>query len=215
MRPARINRVVSEGTKPIRARNFPNDLEEVQLNFGDLQPLAMNQRSRPHLSPITIQHPMRPKKLSNSEDVNSPFKFEFKELPPGPKAPNFVVDLFKDFKKVKLIQKDKAYVDFTLFRLKNGLFYQGSLKFGRLEGQGSLFLKMIDPDISGDNPAKYELYRGKFSSDQVEGKGTVRFSDDVRYEGNFVAGRAHGSGHLFKGSKVLLSGIWINGLYNY
>lgn len=213
----KINRVVSEGQQPIRAKRFPKDLEDVQINFGNLQPLPENQRTKPHLSPLRLGvNKTRPSKnFASIETPNSPFVFDLKKLPQAPEAPDYVINFLHNFKKVKMIQKDQAFVDYTIFKLQNGLYYQGSLRFGRLQGEGGLYLKMVNPDMSGENPHNFELYKGSFMQDQVEGKGMLRFENDIRYEGNFVGGRAHGSGTLFKGSEILISGIWINGLYNY
>ena len=93
-----------------------------------------------------------------------------------------------------------------------GLYYQGSLKFGKLNGNGFLLLNMVDiSNMESEETKKNLLYKGEFVRNKIEGKGILYYQDGVRFEGGFQDGMAHGSGQLFKGTRLIVGGIWIRG----
>ena len=103
-----------------------------------------------------------------------------------------------------------------IFKLNNSnIFYEGNLRFGRLEGNGKLMLNMIDEETAKQTEIiNNTLYKGEFKNNKVNGKGILYYSDGYRFEGNFSDGVSNGYGKLFKNNNVIKEGVWINGLVN-
>lgn len=145
----------------------------------------------------------------------SVFEFDKEQLPEVPKAPEFQIDLLSNVYSNKEIRKKEIKVVDAFFRLSCGLFYEGELSFGKMDGRGMLLLKSIDTsDRSSTQVEKYLLYEGEFQNNQVHGKGLLRFRDGVVYKGTFNKGLAHGNGQIIdQKGEICRNGIWLEGKY--
>ena len=142
-------------------------------------------------------------------------KINLEVLPSPPFSPNFIIDILKTVSTSKEIRKKESFVEESFFKLENGLFYQGNLKYGKLDGEGKLSLKSIDmSETNMTQRAKYLLYEGKFENNYAHGTGILYFVNGTKFRGSFKRGMSHGSGVLIdKYGKPIISGIWIEGSF--
>ena len=141
--------------------------------------------------------------------------FDRENLPLMPTKPQFKIDLLSKVKCSKAIDRKKHFIENKFFKLPCGLFYEGSLHFGKLQGKGLLLLQSIDvATAESKEVGRNLLYEGFFYNNQVEGRGELNFKGGGKFIGTFKCGVAHGNGVLYdsKGSQVV-KGIWINGEY--
>ena len=89
-----------------------------------------------------------------------------------------------------------------------GEWVNGSLKFGRIINNKSVYIGYIEDNQFHGNGKYYEfkgnLYEGNFSHGQKNGQGKYIYSDGCTYEGNFENDEMNGKGEF----------NWINGI-NY
>ena len=157
---------------------------------------------------------LKPRK-SSQRPSHREAQFDTSSLPAAPPGPEYVIDMLANVKSSKKIDKKQHMIKDAFFRLPCGLFYEGNLSFGKLQGIGILLLKCIDAsDRSSPDVKKSLLYEGCFFNNEVEGKGKLRFRDGKQFVGSFKNGVAHGTGQMldFEG-KLLFEGVWINGKY--
>lgn len=210
-----ITRVSSEGA-PTFKYGF--------MNKSDTSGFKLNtQNSLANFSPMkTIVQKNDGSSIRTLNPCTSAFKginansFELYELPEFPEEPDYIIDVLNTVKCTKVIRKKEALVDEIYFKIaEDGPFYAGSLRYGKLYGQGALALKMIDlSDLESPEVKKNLLYKGEFNNNVVEGKGTLYFKDGGIFEGTFQNGKAHGIGKLIRKNKEVISEIWISGKMN-
>ena len=212
-----IMRVHSEGTKPIPKRTFLPDDEgnkepSKNMFFGKFKPMK----------PLIMEHETN--SIEGSEFTNKYLNSSagYKELklwtklPIEPIGPDYEISFLSTIKNKKAIQKKKGFVENTIFKLtEKGLYYDGSLSFGKLSGNGMLLLNMIcTSDMNSPEVKENLLYHGHFKQNKVEGKGTIFFQNNAKFEGSFTNGIAHGNGKLIKSDGEIISGIWLEGKLN-
>jgi hypothetical protein len=157
--------------------------------------------------------------LNSSDSIESKSilqNLSFNNLPNCPAKPKYRLDVLRHVTLSKNIQKKEYFVENIFFKLSCGLFYEGSLKFGRLHGEGTLFLEDSLGHLENSQTKKqFKLYQGQFSENRVHGKGLLRFADGSRFEGRFKNGLAHGPGKLYiQGPEVcIIEGTWLEGLF--
>lgn len=149
-----------------------------------------------------------------SEKPNKRINLE--SLPTPPEPPYYPIQILKYIRLDKEIRKKEYFVEDAFFKLPIGLFYEGNLKFGKMDGKGLLMLKSIDAsNRASEEVRKNLLFEGQFEKNEVQGRGILRFKEGVYFEGNFRSGMAHGNGVLFDRNRVAIKeGIWINGNYH-
>jgi hypothetical protein len=141
-------------------------------------------------------------------------------FPKVPKPEKYIINLFKDFRKKPMLNKNETIVQCSLFKVQDDLFYKGGIKFGKLNGQGVLYVlpeNETDINYEDDNLEldEYVLFQGEFKNNQVEGKGKLNFAFGYFFEGSFKCGKAHGYGKLFdEKDQIVVEGIWLDGIYN-
>lgn len=81
----------------------------------------------------------------------------------------------------------------------DGRKYQGSMVFGKMEGQG----KLTWP--TG------EVYIGTFSEHKFNGDGEMTFKDKTKYKGKWANGKQHGEGIFINEKGVERKGLWKDG----
>lgn len=103
----------------------------------------------------------------------------------------------------------------VIFKLKSGLFYEGKLKSGRMEGHGKLWKKIKrgeGQNLAGQ--ARVLIYEGEFTGGNMQGTGSLYFENRWRYEGSFKQNVAHGFGRLLDNFGILKKeGLWMNGVF--
>lgn len=214
-----IMRVSSEGSKNLTKRTFLPDDEEAMIKTKKENNNIFFGKFQPHPIGIMIHET---NSLNDSEFQSGPqssklkLKNEWKVLPEAPTKPDYEISILANVSNKKEIQKKQAYVENTIFKLsKNGLYYDGSLKFGKLFGKGMLLLNMVDTSDENSQEVKENLlYKGEFDKNHVHGKGVIFFKNGTRFEGSFTNGVAHGSGKLFVSNGETIMGIWLNGKFN-
>lgn len=157
------------------------------------------------------------KQISMPEEVipEETGAFDLNQLPMPPHAPAYEIDILSRVTRAKEIRKKEHLVPTILFQLACGLFYEGTLKFGKLHGKGALMLQPVDTEDRDSKETRESLlYEGLFAEDKAHGKGVLYFRDGSTYHGNFSEGRAQGNG-VFCGADgiVLAKGIWLHGKY--
>jgi hypothetical protein len=206
-----IMRVASEGTQQIQRRTFLPDDNDMNSNiqnkrfFGKLQPF------KPHIEEYETNS------LEESLNMNSDSIYKnlktWTSLPMTPDGPNYEITFLNGISNKKSIHKKQGLVENMIFKLSDkGLYYDGSLSFGKLKGNGMLLLNMVDTsDLSSPEVKKNLLYKGEFNENMVQGKGVIYFKNNARFEGSFTKGVAHGTGKLFTSKGQIISGIWLEG----
>lgn len=211
-----IMRVASEGAKQIPKRTFlPDDndtAQPVQQNafFGNLQPF------RPKITENSLEESGHTEKQFDSSCSEYKNQRLWIELPREPDGPDYELSFLSTISNKKAIHKKNAMIENTIFKLSDkGLYYDGSLSYGKLTGKGMLLLRMIDTsDESSQEMRENLLYKGEFAKNMVNGKGVIFFQNNARFEGSFVKGVAHGNGKLVTSAGKEIFGIWIEGKYN-
>jgi hypothetical protein len=84
--------------------------------------------------------------------------------------------------------------------LPDGGVYFGSLKDGKLNGQG---------EIQWSNNT---LYRGMFLEGLFEGEGYLTFADDTAYTGEFKQGEMNGEGVFYIDADTVMEGTFVNSM---
>jgi hypothetical protein len=80
--------------------------------------------------------------------------------------------------------------------------YNGSIKDGKLNGDGILFYI---------NDSKYKSYEGTFINNEFNGLGKLKYLDGNIFIGNFLDNKKHGSGLLYNSNgNILIDEIWNN-----
>ena len=195
--------------------NYPKNLKKLESEKTNLK---FNQPKFPRLESVEYES-FSINSFPNSSKLqkikNKPFQFDVDFLPKIPSSPNYVIDILKKINQSQKVHKKEALTQNVFFRLDCGLFYEGDLQFGKLQGQGSLLLKSIDLNEGNLNNAKeFLLYKGEFKSNEVEGKGRLCFQNGWEFEGAFKGGVAHGFGRLkSEDQQVQVEGVWINGIF--
>jgi hypothetical protein len=214
-----IMRVSSEGSNNIPKRTFLPDDEEAVIKrnqnknifFGKFKPLQhgsiLHETNSANESDFVSGH----------MSIKQKSKMKWDQLPDEPQKPEYLITMLSNVTNKKEIQKKKGYVENTIFKLSNeGLYYDGSLKFGKLSGKGLLLLNMVDTtDMNSPEVKENLLYNGDFEKNFAHGKGVLYFKNNCRFEGSFTHGMAHGSGKLFCSNGEVVQGIWLDGKFNY
>lgn len=214
-----IMRVSSEGSNNIQKRTFLPDDEEAMIRNKQNNNFVFNKFQI--LQGGSILHETN---SANESDYKSgplslkhKLKVQWDKLPDEPTKPDYLINMLSSVTNKKEIHKKKGYVENTIFKLSSdGLYYDGSLKFGKLSGKGLLLLNMVDTSNMNSPEVKENLlYMGDFDKNYVQGKGVLFFKNNSRFEGSFTNGLAHGSGKLFCSNGEIIQGIWLDGKFNY
>lgn len=138
---------------------------------------------------------------------------ELKGLPSSPFPPFYLINILEDLNQKTKVCENKKFVSKIFFKLDCGLFYRGSLSFGKLHGIGQLLLDLRQSRPKEKNNDIWKiLFEGEFVESEVKGRGTLFYKKGECFKGIFKKGRAHGNGVLFgKHEEILVSGCWNNG----
>lgn len=198
----KMKRVISEGGEMVQTKRF----EDVDPNFA----FKMNNENEMRNSII------KEMKTNSNKNIKKTKEFVLKKLTQCPSPGDYEIVLLKNIVNKKSINDKMIESKNQFFKLENSnIFYEGDLRFGRLEGNGTLMLDMIDQNTATQSQIKNNLlYKGEFLNNRVHGKGTLFFKDDYRFEGNFNEGIANGYGILYRTNKIIKEGVWINGKIN-
>ena len=86
-----------------------------------------------------------------------------------------------------------------IIELKNGNYYKGDIKNGKMHGKGKIFSENDDL-----------IYEGDFVNDKFEGNGKLINDDGRYYIGQFKGGKKHGKGKIYKNNKLMYEGDFVN-----
>jgi hypothetical protein len=138
----------------------------------------------------------------------------FDQLFDVPSEPSYQINLLQNVCSNKKIQKKEIFVENIFFKISCGLYYEGMLKFGKMHGQGKLYLEdVISSSSNSDLKDKHTLYQGGFFDNKIEGVGKLFFKGGSYFEGSFKNGLAHGNGKLFIKDGDQIEGVWLEGNY--
>jgi hypothetical protein len=192
-------------------KNFSELLPTIKSNSGNVDEFLKPKNKIDSLPQDSYIRNSKFKTFGDEIKIN----FDLERLPRVPKGPEYQINLLSNVKSSKAIDKKQHFIESMFFRLPCGLFYEGSLHFGKLQGKGVLLLKSIDiSDTDSKEVQQNLLYDGFFYNNEVEGKGILNFQEGVKFIGTFKGGVAHGNGIIQdqQGNQII-KGIWINGQY--
>jgi hypothetical protein len=216
---------LNNNPKKNKKKRFKENIRiSLEKNFSELLPTIKSKRGNKdeflkpnnHTNSFQNDSNVRNSKFKTfGENKNLVIEFDLEKLPELPSEPDYPILLLNKVKSSKSIDKREHFAENKFFRLPCGLFYEGSLHFGKLQGKGVLLLKSIDISNRETKEMKENLlYEGYFFNNEVEGRGVLKFRDGSRFAGTFKHGVAHGNGTIIdKSGNQTIKGIWINGRY--
>ena len=93
------------------------------------------------------------------------------------------------------------------------ILYTGSFRQGKYEGYGTLFQlnyeeRNIDHRFVEMNHNYWKRFEGEFQNGQMNGFGTIVFSEFEKFSGCLKNGKIEGYGCFYKKNGELVSGLW-------
>lgn len=156
----------------------------------------------------------------NGNTIPNPYlsllnEYHHEKLPFPPLSPDYTINQLMHVKSDILTLKKVKFVENKQLNLKCGLYYRGSLKYGKMDGKGKLYLMNVDlTDGTEKEENKYLLYEGDFKDNKVNGHGTLYFAGKEKFIGEFKNGVAHGIGKYYiRPDRILNEGIWVEGIF--
>ncbi|KAL4512593.1 hypothetical protein ABPG72_020430 [Tetrahymena utriculariae] len=126
---------------------------------------------------------------------------------------------------LKQFQSDKKNIQYDIKEYQNGDKYEGQLKNGLKNGQGTYYFcksgkyqgNFINDKKEGYGIRQFnngDTYEGEFKNDLIHGKGICSYKDGGRHEGEYVNGLREGYGKYYFQNGDIYEGNYKNGLKN-
>jgi hypothetical protein len=130
--------------------------------------------------------------------------------------------ILKEFILIKGIFNTKENIQESEVYINNELLYKGNIISGKFNGKCNLYYKneiVYSGNIENNIPncsnclfinSNGNRYIGVITNGIIEGIGTMTYSLNNKYEGEFLNNNKHGKGIFYKEDNIIIEGSWYN-----